>query len=68
MTGESRQELYAQDGRGVLESGGLQVDTRPTYDMGERLEICMYGESTHTGIDIDTSIELSWIFVSRREQ
>ena len=29
--------------------------------------VCM-GESTHTGIDIDTNGELSWIFVSRREQ
>ena len=52
----------------LLESGGLQVDMRPTYDMGRRLEIRMYGESTHMEIDIDTSGELSWIFVSWGEQ
>ena len=66
MTGESRQESYAQDGKGVLESSGLQVDTRPTYDT-RRTRNMYVGESTHTGIYIDNSGELSWIFVSRRE-
>ena len=47
MTGESRQESYAQDGRGVLESGGLQVDTRPTYDMGKTRNMYVWGEYTY---------------------
>jgi hypothetical protein len=51
----------------LLESGGLQVDTRPTYITRETKDICMYGESTYTGIDIDTSVEVHWIFVSIKE-
>ena len=27
----------------------------------------MYGESTYTGIDIDSSVEVHWIFVSIKE-
>ena len=50
----------------MLESGGLQ-EIRVLLIIRERLEICMYGESTHTGIDIDTSVELQWIFVSMKE-
>ena len=51
----------------LLESGGLQIDTRPNYDMGKTRN--MYdGESTQMEIDIDTSGELLWIFVSRGEQ
>ena len=51
----------------MLESDGLQVDIRVLLIIRERLKICMYGESTYTGIDIDTSVEVHWIFVSIKE-
>ena len=44
MMGESRQDSYAQDGRGVLESDGLQVDTRPTYNTRETKDMYVWGE------------------------
>ena len=45
--GESGQESYAQDGRGVLESGGLQVDTRPTYNTRKTRDMYVWGEYTY---------------------
>ena len=47
MMGESRQDSYAQDGRGVLESGGLQVDTRPTYNTRKTRDMYVRGEYTY---------------------
>ena len=47
MMGESRQDSYAQDGRGVLESGGLQVDTRPTYNTRKTRNMYVWGEYTY---------------------
>ena len=47
MMGESGQESYAQDGRGVLESGGLLVNTRPTFNMRKTRNMYVWGEYTY---------------------